>query len=294
VIRLALLATFPVLFALMMGSAQESPIPTVTIAGGSLPHDVRLAPADADAFRRRINQPPRLEDGPRVTEEPYLVTTSYWASAVRLEEGEGFFDVGVQGDYYPERGYVRVEVDEDDVWMVLDLRQRAILDRYIRLGEAGALGEAPSTLDVLAAAADSETLTVTAGGEVVAGDAIAGLLLSLVTANPAPFVEEPAAPTADGEGFWLIVDLLEGRTLRYFYDGAALTEALGTERYDASSVTQTLTSLQPASLPTIEQDEPAGSAAWWVVMVGGGVVALAVAVWWQRRRHRRARQATRA
>lgn len=264
-------------------SAQEFPIPTVTIAGGSPAFDVRLAPADADAFRRRVNQPPRLEDEPEVSGEHYVVTTSYWASAVRLRGGEEFFDVEVQADYYPDGGFVRTEVEGNDVWIVLDLRQRAILDRYIRLATEGALSEAPSTLDVLAAVSGSESITLTSGPDVVPPDTASSLLTALAQANPSPFVEIPATQEAGDDGFWLSANLLEGRSLRYYYDGATLTEALGTERYDASSVADVLAAITPAAVPAIEQEEPAGSALWWVVAAGGGGVLLGAAIWLERR-----------
>ena len=49
-------------------------IPEVTISGGRLPGPVSLAPTDADAFRRRINLPPRLEFVPETTGPSYTVT----------------------------------------------------------------------------------------------------------------------------------------------------------------------------------------------------------------------------
>jgi hypothetical protein len=45
-------------------SATASVAPGMTISGGDLPHPVRLAAADEDAFRRRINTPPRLDSLP--------------------------------------------------------------------------------------------------------------------------------------------------------------------------------------------------------------------------------------
>ena len=274
------------LFAALLivpASAQEFEIPTVTTSGGGLPHGIRMAAADADAFRRRVAQPPRLEDVPDVSGSPYVVTTSYWASAVRLEEGEDILEIDLKGDYYPDGGYVRVPVGGQDAWLVLDLRQRAILDRYIRLAEAGAISAEPSTLDVLAAASSSEAMGVEAGGDFVAPEVASALLSGLAQANPKPFLEPREPPAAQDDGFWLTVTLLEGRSLRYFYDGATLTESLGTERYDASSVAQALAAIAPAGTPAIGQEEPEGSLLWWPVMVGGGLAALGAAVWLRRR-----------
>jgi hypothetical protein len=283
VLGLLVCAVFFAAFLVTPASAQEFPIPTVTVSGGDLAQRVRLAPADADAFRRRVNLPPRLDDAPSATGTPYVVTTSYWASAVRLEPDEDFFDVAVEADYYSEGGFVRVDVAGQDTWMVIDLRQRAILDRYIRLANAGSIGEFPSTLDVLAAAATAEVLSIAAGGESLEPAAAAKLLRDLAEANPMPFVELPAAPDED-DGFWLTITLLEGRTLRYFYDGESLTEAMGTERYPAAAASGSLDALAPMSTPAIAQEEPAGSALWWPVMVGGGLAALSAALWLQRRR----------
>src|SRR5690606_25657793 len=75
------------IFLLSSGAqAQEGfEIPSVTIAGGQLAESVHLAPADADAFRRRLNLLPRLDEEPEVQGASYSVTSSYWSSAVRLE-----------------------------------------------------------------------------------------------------------------------------------------------------------------------------------------------------------------
>ncbi len=263
--------------------AQEFDIPTVAISGGDLPYPISLAPADADAFRRRVNLLPRLEDPPSVSGTAYTVTTSYWSEAIRLEEDEDYLDVSVKGDYYPDGGYLRVTLAGDDVWMVLSLRQRAILDRYIRLAEDERVGEHPSTLDVLAAAAESEAFGFEVGDDVLdpaTGDA---LLTSIAEANPAPAVDPRVPPVDTGEGEWLIVTLVEGRSLRYYYDGTTLTEGLGTERYDAASVAGVLDDAASMDQPVIEQERPAGSLLWWPVAGGGGLAAIGIAIWLRKR-----------
>ena len=287
---LLVLALFPSTDA----AAQEFDIPSVTIAGGDLPLDVSLAPADADAFRRRVNTLPRLEDEPAATGPSYTVTTSYWPVAIRLEDDEDELDVSVVGRYYPQGGYVLLTLDDlgdeaddldpEDVWVVIDLRQRAILDRYIQLAREGLIGGTPSTIDILAAVSSTEVLGVQAGAEPVAKATADALLRGLSEANPSPLVEEREPPFLDDSGFWLTVTLVEGRSLRYYHRTGMLTEALGTERYDANSVADILASLAPDQPPpVIEQEEPPGSLLWWPVMIGGGVAALGAAIWLRRR-----------
>ena len=265
--------------------AQEFDIPSVTIAGGDLAQSVELAPADADAFRRRVNQLPRLEDPPSVQGEAYSVTSSYWAVGVRLEDEEDALDVDVQADYYPDGAFVRVSIDGEDAWAVLNLRQRMILDRYIRLAEGGRIGEAPSTLEVLAADAGQEETAfgIAAGPHVLDYERGVELVSKLAEANPEPIVD-PRDPPAESDGsYWLVVTLPEGRTLRYFYDGTTVVEGLGTERYDAAAVAEMLDGLAPSDLPAIAQQEPAGSLLWWPVMLGGGALAIGIAVWLRKR-----------
>jgi hypothetical protein len=259
--------------------AQEFDIPAVTISGGDLPAPVTLAPADADAFRRRINLLPRLDDPPSVSGPRFTVTTGYWSDATRIEKDEDYQDVSMQGDYYPNGGYVRVSLDGEDIWQVLSLRQRAILDRYIHLTEGGLISQTPSTMDVLAAASKNEVFGVEFGDHVLdpaSGDA---LLSAIAEANPTPLVDPREPPVDTGDGRWLVVTLVEGRALRYYYDATTLTEALGTERYDASSVADMLANLGRTAPPAIKQEKPAGSLLWWPVMLGGGMLAIGIAVW---------------
>jgi hypothetical protein len=79
------------------------------------------------------------------------------------------------------------------------------------------------------------------------------------------------------------VTLVEGRSLRYYYEDGILKEALGSERYDAASVGDIFANATTSDPPAIRQEKPAGSLLWWPVMAGGGLAALAIALWLQRR-----------
>jgi hypothetical protein len=167
--------------------------------------------------------------------------------------------------------------------VVINLRQRAILDRYIQLAKAGLIGEAPSTIDVLAAVSSTEALGVQAGAGSVTQATAAAILRSLSEANPSPLAEKREPPFLDDSGFWLTVTLVEGRSLRYYYRAGMLTEALGTERYDGDAVADLLASITPEPPPAIEQEEPVGSLLWWPVMIGGGLAAIGAAIWLRRK-----------
>jgi hypothetical protein len=134
---------------------------------------------------------------------------------------------------------------------------------------------------VLAAASSSEAISLEAAGLPLA-DAEAGRFWKLFSGAMRPSFPEPPQPPQASSGYWLVVTLLEGRALQYYYDPAAatLTDALGSERYTGVPAGV----LPPsAAAPTIEQQEPQGSLLWWPVMIGGGVVCLAAAVWLHRR-----------
>lgn len=273
-----------VLASAASAQTDELNIPIVAISGSAPAFEVRLAPADADSFRRRVNQPPRLEDPPAVSGPSYEVVSAYWTGAVRREDDdEDDLEIDVSATYFPEGGYVRASLGGEDVWMVISLRQRAILDRYVGQAQNGLIGDTPSTIEVLKAALPGEMFSLEVGGQLVPEDVKRELLHGLAQANDAPLLDplEPPQPTSDG--FWLVVTLVEGRALQYYYDGATLHESLGSERYDASSVADLLDTLAPASVPQIEQQEPAGSLLWWPVMVGGGFIAIGAAIWLRRR-----------
>jgi hypothetical protein len=289
---LRLLAVLLVVFGLLLTprvqaqEADEFDIPTVAISGGDLPFTVTLAPADADSFRRRVNQLPRLEDEPSVSGTMYTITSSYWPVSVHLKDDEDFLDVSVKADYYPNGGFVRLTLNDDHIWAVLNLRQRSILDRYVRMANAGEISKSPSTMDVLARADIDEVVGLDMGETHLPDPTAQRLFSSLSRANASPMLDPRQPPPSDGDGAWLIVTLVEGRTLRYYYDGSTLTEGLGTERYDASSVTDILSAAASSDPPVLDEEKPAGSLLWWPVMFGGGIVALGIAVWLQRRNTR--------
>ena len=282
---LAVLLAFGLLLT-PRAQAQEFDIPTVAISGGDLPFTVTLAPTDADAFRRRVNQLPRLEDPPSVSGTHYTITSSYWPISVHLKDDEDSLDISVKADYYPNGGFVRLTLDNEPIWVVINLRQRAILDRYIHLANAGEISKSPSSIDVLAVSNPDEEIGVEVGDSVLDQATAQTLFAGLSKANPSPFVDPRQPPPNQGDGTWLVITLVEGRSLRYYYDGATLTEALGTERYDASSVAGVLDAATTSDPPVIKQEQPAGSLLWWPVMIGGGLIAIVIAFWLQRRNAR--------
>lgn len=266
--------------------AEELTIPFISIQGAGIEGEIRVPAPDADAFRRRINLPPRIEEPESLSGPVFQVTSDYWEGAVRREEeGDDARQVEPRADYYPEDGYIRAALGETDAWMVLDLRQRAILNRTIELAQAGRIDQTPSSVDVISAAMDTELISVSVAGEIIEADAAREVLTGLATANPDALQDPrvPVEPTAD-EGFWLIVTLPEGHARQYYYDGATTVyEALGTERYDATSVAPLLNGLAPESTLDIEQQEPVGGLYWWPLTIGGGLGAIALAVWFRRR-----------
>ena len=113
-----------VLIFLTGPSSAQKPftIPEVTISGGSLPAPVSLAPTDADAFRRRINLPPRLEFVPQPTGPSFTVTSTYWNDAIdREDSAEEQLAVDEDATNWPEGGFVLTKLGDVEVWTVLDL-----------------------------------------------------------------------------------------------------------------------------------------------------------------------------
>ena len=268
------------------GVTAQTPARTITIAGDDLPFEIDVAAPDADNFGRRLGQLPRREDFEGASGRSYTITSDYWSVAVPLEDEEEELGAapGESAAYFPDSGFVRVDIGGSNAWVVLNLRQRAILDRYINLAKAELIPSRPSTIEVLTGAFNAgETIGVNAGADLVDPALAARLFSMLSTANPTPKLQDPSPPVVGNEGFWIIVTLLEGRDLRYYYDGQSLTESLGTERYDATDVSDLLGEMAPLSMPQIEQEAPAGSLIWWPLMIGGGLVALGAAVWLRRR-----------
>jgi len=255
-------------------------------------NNIVLAPADADAFQRRLNQPPLLEDPPDAGGASYTVTTAYWDAAVREKDDEPLVEDAAE--YFPQGGFVRTRQDGEDVWLVIDLRQRAILDHYIlyattqRLPQDASLRQAmlhPSALLVmfLAYYGQGEPISIDVGDRLLAASE-ADALLSSIAPNlifQLTFLDPPQAPASDASsGYWVTITLAEGRSLQYFYNTSTLTltDALGTETFDLRAAGGGGI-LESAEIARIEQQDPVGSWVWWPVMVGGGVALLAFAIW---------------
>jgi hypothetical protein len=263
--------------------AAEGPI---TISGNGLPHPVSLAPVDVDTFRRRISPPPKLEDEPNVSGPAYTITANYWDEVIRGDNSRKE-RVETEATYYSERGFVRARQGGEDVWIVIDLRQRTILDRYIRADARGEIGETPGVLEVLLAAArDGEQIGVQVGDQLLSQAQADQLWQALAgTGRPSLLIPQQP-PSPEGQGRWIIFNLVEGRTVQLFAGGspASLTDSLGWERYSLpADLASLLRADQPESTATIGQEKGTGSPLWWPVMLGGGLACLALALWWQRR-----------
>ena len=254
------------------------------ISGGDLAASVRLTAADEDAFFRRINRPPRLMERPRAAGEAFSVYSGYWNEVVPDEEDEG--SVASAALYYPADGFVRAEQAGEAVWLVLDLRQRAIIDRYVRLAREGLIDEAPGVLDVLSAAARTEPITVEIGARRLSATERA-LFWGAAAADRLPDALSPAEAVGDGEGIWLVFGLTEGRSLRLLFkpEAGRLIEPIGGEVYAVPRdwLRPVLGAEAPGGL-AIEQRPGSGSPLWWLVMIGGGLFCLAAALWLRRRR----------
>jgi hypothetical protein len=248
-------------------------------------HPVQLAAVDSDAFTRRLTFPPKLDDTPDVTGAGYTITTAYWDDVLR--NGRNDRDrVETAATYYEDGGYVRTRQGDEDVWIVLDLRQRAIVDRYLRLTRAGLLRERPGILEVLAAASRGESIGVDIGGNQLSPTEAQELWTGL-SVSPRPSFRDEMQPPA-GEGAWLVFSLEEGRSAQVFYEAASrtLTDFLGAESYrviDPVAFTIESATRGGGSALSIEQQDSRGSGLWWVVMLGGGLACLGAAVWLSRR-----------
>ena len=276
------------------GRLAVAAVTETTIAGGNLPHAIRVAPSDEDAFFRRIDLPPKLDEAPTTSETSYRVTSPYWDLAVRNNRADRA-PAEDDASYWPEGGYVRARQSGKDVWLVLDVRQQAILGRYIRLTVAGALGEEPGVLEVLAAAAKDEVITVSVGNR------------DLTTAEASSFwtvargqkpLDRPrpsgAQPPRDGpNSVWVVFGLPEGRTVQLLYMVASdtLTDSLGVEVYGVPrgwlAPVLGAEAPQPGGSASVRGGEVAqqagrGSPFWWVIMLGGGALCLAVALYLRR------------
>ena len=249
----------------------------ITIREGAQP--VRFAPVDADAFQRRLNSPPPYV-GPKPAGESFVVTSAYWDVVLRAEETAPRIDANAA--YFQEGGIIRARQGDRDVYLVLDLRQRALLSRYIRLARTGSLpSPTPGALDVLIAAARADLISIELAGKPLSTDGARVLWRSLDEQDARVTFHDPPRPPERDDGYWLTFTTSEGRSLQYFYesDTNTLTDFLGTESYTIRNILPT-TAGEPLQ---IEQQEPHGSKLWWPVMLGGGAALLGAAVWARRR-----------
>jgi len=277
-----LLFTFLFVLALcsFVPSAQATGGET-TISGGRLPYAVRLSPVDESALPRRVNMPPKLEKTPPVTGSSYRVESSYWATVLPKTKNEPA--AGTRADYFPEGGFVRAEQGGKDAWLVIDLRQRALLDRYIRLAEKGALSATPGVMDVLRAAnSDGELLGVEVGGKPLDEDQRRAFW-SLAGGFGGP--STAAAGPIGSDSIPMVLSLPEGRTvaMRYHPASRTLSDLQGFESYSVPPDFERVTIGARPAPPGFSDERSPGSPGWWVVGLGSGALAIAAALWLQRR-----------
>ena len=257
------------------GAAGETLSVEIKIVG--LPQPLQLAPADVDAFRRRLGPPPVLTV-PAATGEAFEVTSDYWDET--LGSGVNAPLIQPEASYFPAFGVVLVDrPNGEKVYVVLDQRQRALLNRYIRLGRTGAVAPHPGALQVLAAASHSEPVSIVIGSKPV-DEPLARLIWAAIDGKPGFRFLDPPRPPGAATGTWLTFTTAEGRAIQYLYDpeSQTLTDALGTEVYSIVPLP-----LDPATPLQLEQQPAQGSKLWWPLMLGGGIALLAAAVWLQRR-----------
>jgi hypothetical protein len=298
-----LLRLGPLLLLVLLLHGVASPFPAAASQTKITPVEIDvngntylLAPADADAFQRRLNQPPKLKDPPSAGGPSYTVTTAYWDAAVREEDGDPAIEDAAE--YFPQGGFVRTRQDGKDVWLVIDLRQRAILDHYILYGTTQRLPQDPTSMRAvlnpsallvmfLAYYGQGEPIAIEVGDRLLTTDQ-ADAFLSSVAPNlifQLTFLDPPQPPDREAtSGYWVTITLPEGRSLEYFYDtaNATLTDALGIETFDLKAAAGGGIP-ESAEVAQIEQQSPAGSLLWWPIMIGGGVAFLVLAVWLRRR-----------
>ena len=287
--RLALVTLLCVLALLPTRLDAETAPEGTTVMGEGFPYPVRLAVTDDVAFFRRINLPPKLDEGPATTGRSYTVTSRYWDDVLRAwDDSSGPADDSAA--YYPEGGFVRARQDGEDVWLVIDLRQQAILNRYIRLARAGGLPERPSVFQVLSAAQREETLSVSIGArQLTRGEQAAFWRAFSIPLIP---VDGGGFTPRDEGGIWISVSLEEGRAVQLFYDlrGNRIIDGLGIEA--AAVPADWLSGVIPGALSPdspgvaplgVPQEEPRGGRFWWVIVVAAGLLLLGAAFWTQER-----------
>lgn len=275
------------------GAAGET-LSQTTLSGGDLPQPVTLAAADEDAFLRRINLPPKLDDPPATAGTGYAVESPYWVEVLSVN---GKAAAETRAVYYPNGGFVNARQGGEDVWLVLDLRQRALLDRYIRLARLGRLSASPGMLEVLGAAAVDEVIGIDIGSRSLDEAERAAFWRGAAGLRPSASVAgRPGVSGGRPEGLWIVFSLPEGRSVQalYYETGgvAYLTDSTLSEIYALPNRW-----LEPVlgeggasglGLTRVPQASGSGSKLWWVVLAGGGGACLALAAWLRARQTRRA------
>jgi hypothetical protein len=281
--RLAFL-TVIAFFALVVPGGSVIAAPEATsISGPGFQHPVRLAVTDDYAFFRRINLPPKLDDTPKATGPSYEITSRYWDDVLRgwdSSAGSG----ADSATYYPQGGFVRAKQGGSDVWLVIDLRQQAIINRYIRLAQKDTLPAAPTLQEVIAASQREEKISVSIGSRQLKPDELTAFWKEF--ARPMSRTDGGGVTPKNSDGLWIAFGLEEGRNVHLFYDikGSRLIDDLGLEAVTVPSdwlssvlgpsVTATSPLVAPLAVP---QEDPRGGRQWWLIMVGGGIFFLVAA-----------------
>jgi len=186
--------------------------------------------------------------------------------------------------YYPQGGFVHAKQNGEDVWLVIDLRQQAILNRYIRLAQRNSLPAIPTLQEVIAASQRDEKISVTIGSRQLKADELPAFWQEF--ARPMTRTDGGGTTPKGDDGVWIAFGLEEGRTVHLFYDmkGNRLIDDLGIEAVTVPSdwlqsvLGTRVSAASPLVAPlAVPQQEPRGSRAWWFVMVGGGIFFLAAA-----------------
>jgi hypothetical protein len=292
--RLLLAITLLSIAALSVVAAKASSLQErTTISGGGLPHALRLTAADEDAFRRRINYPPVYErTTPVATGPAYTVTSTYWEPVVVTERRRPGA-VETEALYYPESGLVRARQEGEDVWLTLNLRQRAILDRYIRLGSMYGLEESPGMLELLRLAAASEQIGIQIGAKLLDANESAAFWHAVAAVERRPLDSAGEATvhryltSPRATDLWVIFTLEEARALRFVYEPTIglLIDPLGMEAYTIGpNALENAIGNGAAFAPLlVAQEDSPGSLLWWPVMVGGGLALIGAAIWLRNR-----------
>jgi hypothetical protein len=292
---LAAVTTLAIILTLATQTSTRAQETGTTITGPGLAYPVRLSPTDEDAFFRRINLPPKLTNPASAYGPAYTVTSPYWDLVVRGDRTDRP-PAEASAVYYPEGGFVRARQGGEDVWLVIDLRQRAVLERYIRLAKAGQIPAEPGTLQVLAAAAVTEPISIDVGQTGLSQTDRDAFWRAV-----APYVTPPASVPRPGEvaeyrrdeaGAWLVFGLPESRSVQFFYAPShnVLIDSTGFEVLPVPRLLPLFGTggTTPGEPPRggesqVPQAQGRGSTLWWPLMAGGGLACLAAALWLSKR-----------